>query len=1140
MKVKFTKLAALLLAGAALFATGCTDYEVDIQKVDKKVDDLASGKVATLESQVAALQATVATLESAADHKADVDKLNKAISDLETALKADYQKKIQDAVEALDAQKLDKTTFDQAKAAIELAMQAADARLKAIEDADFQKQIDDLTTAMNNALATINNRLTDLDNNKADKEQVAKDIAAAKEDLEKSIAQVESTLSGEIGKLATRVKTLEDAMKDLMDEDGIIAKIKKQIADLEEAIKTINKQIADLQSGKVDKVDFEEYKSATANTLTLMQDAIDKLTALTAGDWGKDEDGNNLTIKQYVDAADKALADDVAAKYAAVVAKAFGTEAAMKEMKGSLLGRLEACEALLAGDWGGKTVKQYIDAEAEKLQGQIDDINDKLLILDARLGEVEKQVYEVILPELEFAIGYEGWYSYHDGLQGYIEDWAYEAYYNACDYADEWGYYLQSFIDDLYDYVVILQERIQSIVYVPDYDDLKITSNMAWVVQPVEDEREIAAVVMDEPTKITYKILPAQYASWCAENYEDYLEFDVKPVNTRDEEAAEAAPAMEIIGYTFDEATVDETGLITFIVQPVNIASAEFQANGIKPNYSLEFYDQDNDYIVAGSEANWYWDEAYLSGFRGGKLGDNPWLIGVYSYEDLKAYEARSAFAASLRFKMNDSALAYNHQFNLSYPEYFDLEEDDEYYPEYNEVASTYNVLYPAVKEYWVEPDPYKRLPDDTVREFTYEEQHQKLPYSALRSDPIGEDPEQDPKGYRVILEDAVPAVIIDGEPKGLFPENVYNGMHYVFDKDENLIFIPEFKTTFAEFTYEDADGNFYELDENRPYFVPTEQVYAEIEMDPATSASTRKEAVGHLVTGWYEFTSEVGTFSAFGDVLITKPQGSVIVSADIVWTYAQDADTDHAVFYEGAEPKYTHTAEPVTIDETSAATLESTLGITLADFDHKTPDTWRIEDEDGNIVDDFDIQGVTITEDGLVADFVGFEWDKTYTLVADYELDAALVTVKGTITTTDRNRELIQITLPDYLIALNGADYDPATDTYTTLPEDGDFLKALFDKFVAQEIINQGETPDFADENAFKGDGSDGNGGKEGHLTTYTGEGSENDSPFVTIGDDYAIFDQVSSADLYDIWKSGEAQIRNVTTYIGQRVEIT
>ena len=47
MKVKFTKLAALLLAGVALLAAGCTDYEVDIQKVDKKVDELAVKTVPT-------------------------------------------------------------------------------------------------------------------------------------------------------------------------------------------------------------------------------------------------------------------------------------------------------------------------------------------------------------------------------------------------------------------------------------------------------------------------------------------------------------------------------------------------------------------------------------------------------------------------------------------------------------------------------------------------------------------------------------------------------------------------------------------------------------------------------------------------------------------------------------------------------------------------------------------------------------------------------------------------------------------------------------------------------------------------------------------------------------------------------------
>ena len=67
MKVKFTKLAALLLAGVALFATGCTDYEVDIQKVDKKVDNLTTevnGKIASLEQQIAGINATIATLES--------------------------------------------------------------------------------------------------------------------------------------------------------------------------------------------------------------------------------------------------------------------------------------------------------------------------------------------------------------------------------------------------------------------------------------------------------------------------------------------------------------------------------------------------------------------------------------------------------------------------------------------------------------------------------------------------------------------------------------------------------------------------------------------------------------------------------------------------------------------------------------------------------------------------------------------------------------------------------------------------------------------------------------------------------------------------------------------------------------------
>ena len=180
MKVKFTKLAALLLAGAALFATGCPDYEVDIQKVDKKVDDLISGKVATLESQVAGLQATVATLETQAKHDEDIQKLNKAIKDLETALKNDYQSKIQDAVNTLNKaiadltaqvnadldKTVDKTVFEAAKKELEDAIKAANDKIKALEAADeaFKTQIQNLTDQFTTALNGLDAKITALDN----------------------------------------------------------------------------------------------------------------------------------------------------------------------------------------------------------------------------------------------------------------------------------------------------------------------------------------------------------------------------------------------------------------------------------------------------------------------------------------------------------------------------------------------------------------------------------------------------------------------------------------------------------------------------------------------------------------------------------------------------------------------------------------------------------------------------------------------------------------------------------------------------------------------------------------------------------------------------------------------------------------
>ena len=160
MKVKFTKLAALLLAGVALFATGCTDYEVDIQKVDKKVDNLTTevnGKIASLEQQIAGINATIATLETAADHAKDIKTLRDEMAAMKTALENDFNGKLNQAVADLNAaidKKLDKTVFEAAKKEIEDALKSANDKIQALElqDQAFKDQIADLTTEVHGRL----------------------------------------------------------------------------------------------------------------------------------------------------------------------------------------------------------------------------------------------------------------------------------------------------------------------------------------------------------------------------------------------------------------------------------------------------------------------------------------------------------------------------------------------------------------------------------------------------------------------------------------------------------------------------------------------------------------------------------------------------------------------------------------------------------------------------------------------------------------------------------------------------------------------------------------------------------------------------------------------------------------------------
>lgn len=61
----FTKFLALFLSGLMLTVVGCKDYDDDINNLQKQIDGLKTGEIATMQSQITAMQSTIAALTAA-------------------------------------------------------------------------------------------------------------------------------------------------------------------------------------------------------------------------------------------------------------------------------------------------------------------------------------------------------------------------------------------------------------------------------------------------------------------------------------------------------------------------------------------------------------------------------------------------------------------------------------------------------------------------------------------------------------------------------------------------------------------------------------------------------------------------------------------------------------------------------------------------------------------------------------------------------------------------------------------------------------------------------------------------------------------------------------------------------------------
>ena len=225
MKKFFRMVSMFVLAGATLAYTGCTDYDEDIEAINDRIDMLETGKLKTVEEQVASLNKTVANLQ-------------------------DAQSKAQSAIEALQSalSKL-QTKHDADIKALEEAYKAADASLKT----SIENQIKTLTDQFNSKVKELNTAISGLQssvdtiNGKISSIEATIKTLATKEYVDATFAtkQAVADLNTELGKLSARLGIAETSISTI---NGQIETINGQISGILADIKTINGNIEALDA----------------------------------------------------------------------------------------------------------------------------------------------------------------------------------------------------------------------------------------------------------------------------------------------------------------------------------------------------------------------------------------------------------------------------------------------------------------------------------------------------------------------------------------------------------------------------------------------------------------------------------------------------------------------------------------------------------------------------------------------------------------------------------------------------------------------------------------------------------------------------------------------------------------------------
>lgn len=520
----------MLLIGGMLYSTGCTDYESDINdlndKVDKLEQELVEGEIDPLKTDLAALEQSLN--KAIEDSNKRLDEHKSAIEALQSA-DAATDARIDAAIEAIAD---NKTSIDEAAEAIAKAQKAISDNAEAIE---VLKGVD-ITLA--ERLTTVEEQVkTNYDALKEFIDKNADDIKAVNSKLEghiNSFTTYKSEMAVTIATLESRVKAAEEAIEGLKTSVGEIKSLQQEQKELIDGLRK-------------DHDALEMY--AKDNIATLLT-SVENLNTLVSN--------LSTSLETYKGEVE----DEFVEVYGKIAENAADILELQEKLKKEIDDRTAADNAVkeelngIINDLAGRvtTLETKYTELADELDEQIEEVKDSVKTLDEKVDGIKDELITKINTDVKKVA--DDLAAAKSELEGEIDDLSKKL----TEYAEK----TDKLLGELVANIDAILNRVQSIVFVPEYVDGKATINYAQAGNDYVESR----------STLVYQVYPAECAALIAntpaiETTESPLTFLVtEPLKTRATDAA----SLTVVG-----VTADQTGKLFVTVEPRNLGEAFYR-----------------------------------------------------------------------------------------------------------------------------------------------------------------------------------------------------------------------------------------------------------------------------------------------------------------------------------------------------------------------------------------------------------------------------------------------------------------------------------------------------------------------------------------------------------------------------------